>query len=319
MSDEQNSAPVVESQDTSSENESQDLSGETFEASQEAEIAEQVAKANPDLSKTQVAAKIRKLKLKVDGREFDEELPFDLPDDPAIREYMTKHLQMSKVSNSRMAEKAQLEKEVLEFLGELKKNPKAALSNPNFGVDLKKLAKDIIEEEIENSKKSPEQLQKEKLESEIKELKAAQEKEKKESRERELQRLQDQEYERYDLSISNALEKSNLPKNPYTVKKLADYMILGLKNNLDVTPEDVLPLVQQEMQEDLKQMFSVMPDELIEGLVGKDVITRIRKKNLSKAKAGPTTLKASIQDTGKTKEESKEPQKKVSFKQFFGV
>ena len=287
-----------------------------------APLEAQVAAANPNLSKAAVkkeVARIKKLNLKVDGREFSEDLPFDIPDTPEARDYMTKQLQMSKVSQKRMSEKAQLEKEVITFIEELRKNPKKALSSKEFNIDLKNLAKEIIEEEISNSQKSPEQLKAEALEKELKELKADREREAEEMKSRELSRLQEQEYERYDMLMTKALETSDLPKSPYVVKKMADYLLMGLQEGLDVSPEDVLPLVRQEMQNDLKEMFAVMPEDVVEQLVGKDVINRIRKKSVAKAKAQPPQpVKSGIRDSG-NKNETKATAEKKNFKQFFGI
>lgn len=258
---------------------------------------------------------LKKLKLKVDGQE--EELEFDPNDDT----YLTEQLQLAKVARKRMQEKSIIEKEVIQFINDLRKNPKKALSDPAIGVDIKELARQIIEEEIENSRKSPEQLEKEKLESELKAIKEEREKEKEEQRQREFERIKEQEYERYDILMSQALEKTDLPKTPYIVKKMADYMLMGLESGKDVSPEDVIPLVREEMQQDLKEMFAVMPDEVIESLIGKDKLNSIRKKNIAKAKQSATNpaLKASTKaaDTGKSSEKEDKDKPKISYKDFF--
>lgn len=267
------------------------------------------------------AARIRKLKLKVDGQELEEELPFELDDNPEVVEYMTRQLQLSKAAQKRMAESSQLQKEVKYFLEELRKNPKKVLADPSIGIDVKQLAAQIIEEEIANAQKSPEQLEKERLENELKSLQEEREREREEAREKEFARLQEIEYERYDTLISKAIETSDLPKSPYVVKKIADYMLLGLNEGIDVSPEDVLPLVRDEIQNDLRDMFAVMPDEVIEKIVGKDVFNRVRKKNVAKAKSAPQPVKSAIKDTGvstKASSTSSDAQKKT-FRDFFGV
>jgi hypothetical protein len=268
------------------------------------------------------AARVRKLKLKVDGQELEEELPFEIDDNPEAIEYMTRQLQLSKAAQKRMAESSQLQKEVKYFLEELRKNPRKVLSDPTIGIDVKELAAQIIEEEISNAQKSPEQLEREKLESELRALQEEREQEREETRQREFARLQELEFERYDSLISNALDTSDLPKSPYVVKKIADYMLLGLNEGIDVSPQDVLPLVRDEIQSDLREMVTVMPDEVIEKIVGKDVFNRVRKKNLAKAKATPSPVRSSVKDTGaaaKPADASKGGAQKKSFRDFFGV
>jgi len=271
--------------------------------------------AKQQTEKKAEAARVKKLKLKVDGREYEEEVNLD--DD----EYLTRQLQLAKAAQKRMGEYSDLEKKVRGFIEELKKNPKKVLADPNIGIDVKKLAASIIEEEIENSKKSPEQLEKEKLQADLQRLQEEREREKKEFQQREFERLQMQAYDRYDIQMSQTLEKSDLPKSPYVIKKMADYMLLGLQQGLDVTPDDVLPLVREEMQSDLKEMFAVMPEEVIEKIVGKDVLTRIRKKNVAKAKAAtPTpTNKASDVGVSSTSKKDDSQKKKMTYRDFFGV
>lgn len=286
----------------------------SLEAASEVASAEATLDSKTATPKAKEEAKktLRKLKLKVDGKEIEEEF------DPSDDEYMIKQLQLAKAAQKRMSEYSQLEKEVNSFITELRKNPRKVLQDPTIGIDTKKLAAQIIEEEIENSKKSPEQLAKEQLEAELKAIKEEREQEKELSKKKEFERLQTQEYERYDLLMTQALEKSDLPKSPYIVKKMADYMLLGLNNGVDVTPDDVIPLVREEMTSDLREMFQVMPEEVIESIIGKDVINRIRKKSVAKAKQAPTTAKNLAKDTGVKQEASNEGQKK-SFKEFFGV
>lgn len=281
--------------------------------------------ANPNASpaqKVQAAKQLKALKIKVDGQEFEERLPFEIPDTAEARDYMTKNLQMSKAASKRMGEKAQLENEVRSFLEQLKSNPKKLLSDKTYGVDLKKLAAQMIEEEISNAAKSPEQLAKEALEAELTELKEQRKKDQADNEKREFERVQQMEYDRYDTLMTQTLEKSDLPKSPYVIKKMADYMLMGLKEGLNVTPEDVLPLVREEILEDIRQMSQAMPLETIEKLFGGDILTKIRKKNVSRAKSNPQTASAKLPDVGATKAVDKpkiDESKKKTIKQMFGV
>ena len=310
----ENTAPVAEtaSEDTSNNTENQEQSQENTEA------APVVAETIQQAAKKEQAKYLKSLKLKVDKGEIEEALPFEIPDTEEAREYMTKHLQLSKMGNKRAQEFSTLQKEVAEFINILKTNPKEALRNPNIGIDVKKLAADILEEEIENSKKSPEQVEKEKLELELKAIKEEREREKKDFETRELERLTDLEFQRYDDMISKAIEKTkDLPKSPYVVKKVAEYMMLGLQNNIDVTPDDVMKLVKDEIQNDIKEMFGAMPDEVVEQFLGKDRMSSMRKKNLAKAKSNPSTP-SKVVDSGNTaKPTSKKADKKQTYKEFF--
>ncbi len=311
-------APVESSTSPSTEN----TNVESSEAQEESSISGEPSASAAPKTAAEVKKAIRKLKLKVDKGEIEETLPFDLPDDPKVIEYMQRELQKSKMSSKRAEQYSELESEVRDFVELLRKNPKKALSDPTIGLDLKKFAAEIMEEEIARAQKSPEQLEKEAMEAELKALKEEREKEKESLKKQEFERLQEQAYNTYQSNINKAIEKSDLPKSPYVVKKMADYMLFALQEGKDVSPEDVLPLVKAEIHQDIKDMFSTMPEEVIENMIGKDVLTRIRKKNVAKAKANPPVpVNKSVLDTGagnkpKTEEKS---EKKMTLKELFGV
>jgi len=323
MSEVNASAPVAQESASLSAESSESQSQPQVNAQSEGQTVAnlQDAAVNGTPSEQKAAKKmLKELKIKYNGKELVEKLPFEIPDDEESRTFMTKHLQMSKQGNVKAQEYNQLESEVRSFIDELRKNPRKVLSDPSLGMDVKKLAAEIIEEEIANSQKTPEQLEKEKLEAELKAMKEEREKEKEESKKREFERIQQESFERYDMMITQALDKSDLPKSPYVVKKMADYMLMGLQQGIDVTAEDVLPLIRDEIQGDLKEMFAVMPEEVIEAIIGKDVFTRVRKKNIAAAKAAkapPTAQQAKV-DTG-VKTADEKPKQKQSFKDFFNI
>lgn len=321
MSQEQANSPSdasIQEAEQSQEQNQQEGQEQSLDNSQTEQLGELKAKqeSGEKLSKSEKKL-LKELEIKVDGKVEKIELPFEMEDDPKKVEWMKKNLQMSKVAQKRMQEQAQLQKEVNMFIDELRKNPRKVLSDPTLGVDLKEIARQMIEEEISNSQKSPEQLKQEALEKELNDLKAEREKEKEEQKSKELERLQQQEIERYDMRISKALEGSPLPKSPYVVKKMADYMLLALENGIDANPEDVVPLVQQEIEDDIKQMFAAMPEEVVEKIIGKDILGKVRKKNLAKAPP-PTPVKSAVKDVG-AKKETKQESQKMSFKDFFKV
>jgi hypothetical protein len=290
--------------------ESSAIEGQEVQQSQEGSPAEVKAAAKE-------AARLRSLRLKVDGREIEEDLPFEIPDDPEAVEYMKRQLQMARMGTKRAQEYAQLEKEIRQLITEGSKNPRKLLKELN--IDERELARQIIEQEIENSQKSPEQLEKERIEEELKALKEEREREKQSFEQKEFERLQEQAYEKYDQQMTMALEKSNLPKEPYVVKKIADYMLVALQEGYDVSADDVIPLVKQELEKDIQTLINAMPDEALEQFLGKQRLANFRKKNLAKAKEAVVVSSAkAVKDTG-GKTSVKEPEKKMSYKDFFGV
>lgn len=324
MADQTQSNPAPQSQESTSEVDNQSLETQEDGASTSEAEGETSSKANkveailkdPKASKTakkEAEKQLKKLRLKVDGEEYDEE--FDPNDD----EYLTKQLQMAKVAQKRMAEFSSLQKEVVKFVEELKKNPRKALSNPDIGIDVKELAAKIIEEEIAESRKSPEQIDKERLQEELQRMKDEREKEKADAQARDYERLVNEAYERYDILMDQALQKTDLPKEPYIVKKITDYIYLGLQAGKDVTPEDVIPLVRDEIIGDIKHLAQVLPEETLQEIFG-DVIKKLRKSNIAKAKSKQAVGSNKALDIAKKSGETeKKSNSKKTFKEFFGV
>lgn len=315
MSNEQGGAPAPQATEAPVANAQENLniedalSGEESSENLEASSGKEGSKTKKVEEQKALEKKIKKLKLKVDGEEIEEEV--DLDND----EYLTRQLQLAKMAQKRAQSYSQLEKEVTDFINLLRSNPKKALASEIVGLDVKKLAAEIIEEEIERSQKSPEALEKERLEEELKALKEEREKELEESRKKALAEKQQQDFERYDMLFEKALSTTDLPKSPYVVKRMADWMLLGLEHGIEVEPQEVANLIREEMQQELNQMFELMPEEVIEKFVGEKNFDRVRKKKLAAAKSKKAEAKPIIQEQ---KTEEKQELKKIKMKDFFG-
>jgi len=279
-----------------------------------ADLQDQAKHGTPS-QKVEAKKLLKSLKLKVDGKEYEEKLPFEIPDTEEAREYMTRQLQMSKMASKRAQDYSDLEKDVTAYLKFLKEDTIAALSDPSIGVDIKKLAAKVIEREIEDSRKSPEQLKAEEYERKYKELEEKQKKSEKEQEEREFTVLQQAEFTRISTEMDKAFESAGVPNNPYFVKKMADLMLMGLQDGLDVRPADVLPQIREEFESDIQSMIKSLDDDKLEKMIGKDTFNRIRKKNIAKAK--PTNPKPSTQPTKTEAKVDTGPKKTI--KQLFGI
>lgn len=266
----------------------------------------------------QVAAKkkIKQLKLKFNGKESVEELPFEIDEDQ--QDWYVRQLQKAKLADHKANEYSQLEREVGAFIKELRTNPKKALANPAIGLDIKELAASILQEEIERSQKSPEQLRAEEAEAKLQELMSEREREKYELEQKQLEMLTEREYERYDNLMSSAIESSDLPKSPYVVKKMTEYMMMAIENGIDVEPKDVIPMIREEIHDDIRQMFGQMPAEIIEQIIGKDTLGKLKSRRVAAAKP-PVPVKSAVKDVAQSTETKKETQKKQTMRDFFGV
>ena len=317
MDNTQNAAPAADSQVTPEtqapeiqEQQTQEVQAAAPEATAKdaAQLNKLENKDTSKMSKTEKQAhekKVEKFKLKVYGKEVEEEL--DLND----REAVTKKLQMAHAANEKMRESAEMKRAAEEFITMLKTDPRRVLTDPNIGVDLKKLAQEILEEEIANAQKSPEQLEKEKLQKELQSLKEKYEKEEQTRVAKERERLQKEHEVNIQNNIESALKTSDLPKTPYTVRKMAEMMMIALQNNVDLSPNDIVPLIRKQMQSDIKELFGAASDDVIEELVGKDRLSSIRKKKVAAVKQAAQTANQVKQTSQAPKEESPKPKKTI--------
>ncbi len=320
MSDQVQATPAPSEAPASTEASNQETV-QNLEATEEGEESSDDSTSSQEQTKEQakIAKKIKQLKLKIDGKEVSEDLPFKIDENPEVVEYMTKQLQLAKAAQKRMSEASDYKKkldQVSDYLSQAKGNPKKIRElMKDLDVDEKQLAAMIVEDELERAKKSPEQLEKERLESELQKIREEREKEKKEMEDQKYQLLVQQYQEKFQQGFEKGLEKAGLPDNDYFRKRVVDYMQSALDKGRDVEIADVVPFIKEEMFSELKSMFSVMPEETLETLLG-DNIKRLRKRNLAKAKEVPAVpLNKAVVDTGSKAEPKKE--EKISFKDYF--
>lgn len=264
--------------------------------------------------KEEIKSLKRKFALTVNGKNEDFEL--DLGNDEEIK----KHLQKSKASDQKFQEAAEVRKAAMEFIEQLRTNPKRVLSDPNIGIDVRKFAEEILNEEIKEMEKSPEQREKEKLTRELEELKAQAKQREEEAQQSEFARIQMEQERILETEISAALDVGGMPKTARTVKAMAEMMMIALENGIDLSPKDIAPLVKNTTLSEFKEVVSSLTDDQLEDFLGKEVIGRLRKKNLAKAKSVPSANAVKSVGALSPKAAASTPKgEKISYRRFFGI
>lgn len=241
----------------------------------------QVAQAQ-EKKEVQAAKNLKKFKLKVDGQELEEEI--DLNDEETIK----RHLQMSKASQKRMSEAAQIRRQAEEIVGMFKGDLKSVLKQSD------KLGKTPAQVRQELEDYFSEILQDEMLSPEQKTIREAQrivreneERSKKETEQKEAAvraQLEQQYAQDYDKKITEALSSSGLPKTPKTVKRMASLMSQNLNLGLDLEPKDLVQLVREDYLSEIKELFGATDGDTLLKLLGNDVANKIRKSDLARLK-----------------------------------
>lgn len=256
----------------------------------------------------------RKYTPKVNGRQREIEL------DPNNDEEMMKYLSKAMAADEKFEEAATLRKSVEMLVQELKTNPRSVLSHPELGLDLMKFAQDIINESIEEEQKTPEQRELEQLKKQLADKTTREKQLEDEKTTAERARMEEQAFKQFDDDITAALETSKLPKSPYVVKRIADTLIEAVNMGYtDATVQQILPIVEEQINNEIQRMFETMPEDVMEKMIGSKNLERVRKKRLS-SKGKPVSTANQVQSTGKTSKDAEQSKEKpVKFRDLFGA
>lgn len=287
----------------------------------EMDAAELESEQSPEQSQ-ELKEELEEFVLKVNGKEVREKI--NLRD----RDRITKALQMEKAAQQAFQERAitakqleEVQSDVQEFLQQFTENPLSIVMNPEFNLSKeqkRQLAEAILREDLEESQKTPEQLEYEATKRKYEELLAEKEALEQERRAEEQARLEQEAAVELENEIVQAIEIGSLPRSQYISKKLADLAYIAYSNGIDLTIQDLIPFVKQQYKRDLAEMMGVLDDDEVEMLVSKERIRAIRNKQIQsvKPKDGAPKSPLKTQDTGTSNKKQSEPQK-IKAKDFF--
>lgn len=276
------------------------MSGETQEATTEETVAEETQEqvSEEQLSEEEISAAeselsqkemdmIDELVLKVDGEEVVKKLPFKVSKEHI--EYIRKQEQLAAVAQKRMQESAMYKKqnddvqnELKELVARLKGEDGEELLQELFGVDVEAMAKRVLQKKLAEAEKTPEQKAAEQAERErqkrITELEAKLKQ--KEEVERKMQ--DDAQAKEIEEGIIGAIESQGLPTDARVISRFAQAMRAGIKYGVDIKPEEVAPIIKNQLYEEAKFYAGTLKDEELEDMLGKDRITSLRKNFISR-------------------------------------
>lgn len=254
-------------------------------------------------AKQPTAAEIRRLKLKLDGQDIE------LPEEEVI-----KLAQMSGAAQKRFQEAATARKQAEDVLTFLKANPKVAMEK--LGIDVRKFSEETLTEIIKREQETPEAKKfreqderlrkyeaKEKEETEAKQLadKQKQDADAKAKKDAELQ----VEIKKFDNLFTDALAKADVPKNSYTLQRMAHWTSVAIKSKQSPTADQIAKMVKKDYDDDAKsRVFAHKNDkgeldgDKIMEFLGDEGVKAIRKAMVAKLK----TAKPVFSDPVKTTE-----------------
>jgi hypothetical protein len=220
-----------------------------------------------------------------------------------------------------MQEKAELEKEWIAGIEQLKNNPFAVMED--LGMDPLEAARSYLENYVQDQQKSPEQLAHEKMQAELEQFRQENERLKVAQEQERFQQLQQQAEVELEKEIEEAYDAhKTLPRSPKTNRKLAEAVLWAQDNGFpDATAKDVAPMVEDSLKKEMQELIRSLPEEFFEAYVGKQNLDRYRKSFLPKEKApAPLNEIKESAEAVKAAEEAKkdaEPKKRSKAKDYF--
>jgi hypothetical protein len=299
------------------------MSDESIEVSEpvESESSEESEQESP--AQEMSAEEWAEFDLKVNGKEIKEKI--NLRD----KERITRALQYEKAAQQAFQDRAmtakQLEEiqgDVQEFLNQFSSDPLSVIMNGefNFSKEQKRaLAEAILREDLEESQKTPEQIEYEETKRRYEELLAEKQALEEDRRSQEQAYLEQQAAIELENEIAGAIEAGSLPKSKYMTKKLADLAYIAYVNGVDLSMQDLIPFVKEQYKRDMAEMLQVLHDDEVEELVSKERIRNIRNKQIQsvKPKEGAPKNPLKTQDTGSSSKPKEEGDKKIKARDFF--
>jgi hypothetical protein len=299
------------------------MSDESIEVSEpvESESSEESEQESP--AQEMSAEEWAEFDLKVNGKEIKEKI--NLRD----KERITRALQYEKAAQQAFQDRAmtakQLEEiqgDVQEFLNQFSSDPLSVIMNGDFNFtkeQKRSLAEAILREDLEESQKTPEQIEYEETKRRYEELLAEKQALEEERRSQEQAYLEQQAAIELENEIAGAIEAGSLPKSKYMTKKLADLAYIAYVNGVDLSMQDLIPFVKEQYKKDMVEMLQVLHDDEVEELVSKERIRNIRNKQIQsvKPKDGAPKNPLKTQDTGSSNKAKDEKATKIKAKDFF--
>lgn len=281
MSEENTSTPAPEAVEVAPEVETEVAEGQELEASndQPEQTPEEVKKQEAEIKKV-----LKSYEVKVNGK--SKKIDIDLDND----EEMKKYIQKAMASDEKFQEASQYKRQAEQLVERLQNDPLSILRNPALGLDIRKLAEQVLLQDLEEQQKSPEQKKLEEYERKLKEYEDNKKKDEDSRRAQQLEEATKRNQNEIQDSMVKALEASDFPAEPYFVRRIADAMASAIESGWeDVTVEQAVALAEKRMRDDFGSLISKHKDPAkLEKLLGKDVLNEYRKHSVAKVKKTPT-------------------------------
>ena len=236
------------------------------------------AKVDAQVAAAAKAEEARKWKLKVNEQERE------VTEDELVR-----RAQLGYSADEKFKEASEMRTAAEKLVQALKTNPLAVLQHPELGINLRELAESYLAEELQKEMLPPEQREL----NDLREWKRKQEEAAQQAEQQRMTTQQQQAFQQhmqraaqeYDTKITDVLKASNLPKTPYSVKRVAELLKGALEKGYDLDVQTAVDMVRDNYMGDFKAMFGGLKGENLIKFLGDDVAREVRQFDLARIKA----------------------------------
>ncbi len=220
----------------------------------------------------------RIVKLKVDGEEID----YDVSNEADL----VQRLQKSYTADQRLEKAAKIQKQSESFIKALKNNPFQILSHPSLGIEnLQEVAENFVWGNIQRDKMTPEERQAKDDQTELETRRAADAKRAEAEKAHRDEQRKAAVREKMQTDLISALDQSGVPRNDWSVRRMASLMKAALANRIDVSAIEVAQKVKSEYIENYRNMIkSMTPDQIIETF-GEEAARKIMDHQIKKVES----------------------------------
>jgi hypothetical protein len=247
----------------------------TSEAPAASETVENQAQAN----ETPAQAERRKLKAKINGKETE------VYEDDVLRDY-----QKYASADEKLREAAQKRKDIERFYEQLEKDPESLLNDPRLPINKQELAMKWLTEQIEQEVKysDPKDRELDEIRRELEQFKNRDKEAEETKQQQEHRQLVEQRREAIATTLSEAMALSPLSKDPEiaaaTLRDMAMHMRLCKEAGYDITPQELAQHVEKKNLGSMRALATKLKGEDLINFFGEEVVTEIRRADLSRIK-----------------------------------
>jgi len=201
--------------------------------------------------------------------------------------------------------------ELLSVINDMRDPKKLFPILEKLGHDTRKLTEEYVWEQLEREKMNEDQRRAYEWEKKARALEAKQQQQEAEKQRQIAIAEQEKLSQEYEAEFEKALTEVDIPKDRYSVSKMAYYMESALTEGIEISAKDAALLVQQDIENDYKEKAEKYSPEQLVKLFGDKMIAKLKNYDLSKIKSPEDKNKI------KTKVEQKAvPKKRIKKKSY---